>query len=61
MEMDVIWRQLCVSMILGRVFICPELGKGATSEGEGGSSSSDLLMCGGDVRSILLLPLWLDA
>ena len=31
------------------------LGKGATSEA--GSLSSELLMCGGGVRSILLLPL----
>ena len=32
-----------------------ELGKGATSEA--GSISSELLMCGRGVRSILLLPL----
>ena len=31
------------------------LGKGATSEA--GSISSELLMCGGGVRSVLLLPL----
>ena len=36
-------------------FICSELGKGATSEA--GSISSELLMCGGGVRSILLLSL----
>ena len=36
-------------------FVCYELGKGATSEA--GSISSELLMCGGGVRSILLLPL----
>ena len=32
MVMDVIWRRLCVNMILRRVIICSELGKGATSE-----------------------------
>ena len=52
--MDVIWRRLCASMIWGKE-ICSELGKGATTEA--GSLSSELLMCGGDVRSILLLPL----
>ena len=36
-------------------FVCSELGKGATSKV--GSLSSELLMCGGGVRSILLLPL----
>ena len=36
-------------------FVCSELGKGATSER--GSLSSELLVCGGGVRSILLLPL----
>ena len=35
--------------------ICSELGKGGTSEA--GSISSELLMCGGGVRSIMLLPL----
>ena len=34
-------------------FTCSELGKGATSDE--GSISSELLMCGGGVRSILLL------
>ena len=34
-------------------FVCFELGKGPTSVA--GSLSSDLLMCGGGVRSILLL------
>ena len=34
---------------------CSELGKGATSEA--GRISSELLMCGGGVRSIWLLPL----
>ena len=43
------WRQLCVSEE-GR-FVCSELGKGATSEV--GSLSSELLMCGGGVRSDL--------
>ena len=38
-----------------RTFVCSELGKGATSEA--GSISSELLVCGGGVRSILLLPL----
>ena len=40
-------------MILGRVFIYSELGKGATSDAR--SISSELLMCCGGVRSILLL------
>ena len=35
--------------------ICSELGNGVTSEAE--TCSSELLMCGGGVRSILLLPL----
>ena len=30
--MDVIWRRLCVNMILGRLFTCSELDKGATSD-----------------------------
>ena len=38
----------------GDLFVL-RLGKGAT--GEAGSLSSELLMCGGGVRSILLLPL----
>ena len=37
------------------IFICSELGKGATSDR--GKYSSELLMCGGGVRSNLLLPL----
>ena len=36
--------------------MCSELGKGATSE-VGKYLSSELLMCGGGVHSILLLPL----
>ena len=36
-------------------FVCSELGKGATSEA--GKISSELLVYGGGVRSILLLPL----
>ena len=46
--MDVFWRRLCVRMI------CSELGKGATSDT--GKFSSELLLCGGGVYSILLLP-----
>ena len=38
------------------MIICSELGKGATSEARG-SISSELLMCGVGVRSILLVPL----
>ena len=53
MVMDVIWRRFCVSMICERVIYL--LCKGATSEA--GNISSELLMCGGGVRSILLLPL----
>ena len=30
--MDMIWRRHCVCMIWGRVIICSELCKGATSE-----------------------------
>ena len=37
------------------IFVCSELGKGAASEA--GEVSSELIMCGGSVRSILLLPL----
>ena len=37
------------------MFVCSELGKGTTSEAE--SLSSELLICGGGVHSILLLPL----
>ena len=49
--MDVIWRQLCVSMIL---FV---LSWASVRQVMRGSISSQLLMCGGGVRSILLLPL----
>ena len=35
-------------------FVCSELGKGAISEAA--SISSELIICGGGVRSILLLP-----
>ena len=44
--MDLFWRRLCVSMIWGRV-----------RRVRRGSISSELLMCGGGVHSILLLPL----
>ena len=40
---------------LRKGYLFVELGKGATSEA--GSISSELLVCGGGVRSILLLPL----
>ena len=30
--MDVIWRRLCISIILESWYICSELGKGATNE-----------------------------
>ena len=50
--MVVIWRRLCNSLILGRGIYF--LGKGVTSEA--GSIFSELLMCGGDVHSSLLLP-----
>ena len=55
MVMDVIWRRPCVSMIREGRFVYSELSKGATSEA--GCISSELLMCGGGVRSILFLPL----
>ena len=48
--MDLFWRQLCLSMI-----ICSELGR--VRRVRRGSVSSELLMCGGGVSSILLLPL----
>ena len=51
--MDVIWRRLCVSMILGKKN--SEVGKGVASEA--GRLSSELLIYSGGVRSILLLPL----
>ena len=37
------------------MIFCSELGKGATSKM--GKLSSELIICGGGVRSILLLPL----
>ena len=37
------------------MFVCSELGEGATTESE--NILSELLMCGGGVRSIVLLPL----
>ena len=40
-------------------FVCSELGKRAMLDA--GSISSELLMCGVGVRSILLLPLVTDA
>ena len=43
---DVIWRRLCISMILGV---------------RRGSIPSELIICGGGVRSILLFLVWLDA
>ena len=52
--MDVIWHRLWCKYDL-RKGECSELGKGATSEA--GSISSELLMCGGGMHSILLLPL----
>ena len=54
-EMDVIWHRLCVSMIEeGRLFV---LSWARVRRVRRGSPSSEILMCGGGVRSILLLPL----
>ena len=56
MVMDVIWRQLCVSMSMrkGDLFV---LRWARVRRVRRESISSELLMCGGGVRSILLLPL----
>ena len=54
--MDVFWRRLCVSMIWGREICLFWAGQGCDEWG-GEVSSSELLVCGGGVRSILLLPL----
>ena len=56
MVMDVFWRRLCVSMISrnGDLFV---LSWARVRRVRRGSLSSELLMCGGGVRSILLLPL----
>ena len=49
--MDVIWRRLCVK---GDLFV---LSWARVRQVRRASISSELLMCGGGVRSILLLPL----
>ena len=55
MVMDVFWRRLCVSMIRkGDLFV---LSWARVRRVRRGSISSELLVCGGGVRSILLLPL----
>ena len=56
MVMDVFWRRLYVSMIRGseNLFV---LSWERVRRVRRGSLSSELLMCGGGVRSILLLPL----
>ena len=52
MVMDVIWRQLCkYDSWKGDLFVL------SWARVRQGSISSELLMCGGGVRSILLLPL----
>ena len=59
--MNVIWHRLCVSMIWGREICLFWVGQGC-DRWIGGSLSSELLMCGGGVRGILLLLLlWLDS
>ena len=55
--MDVFWRQLCVSMIWGREICLFWAGQGWGRRVRRGSLSSELLVGGGGVRSILLLPL----
>ena len=54
--MDVFWRRLCVSIDLrkGDLFV---LSWARVRRVRRGSISSELLVCGGGVRSILLLPL----
>ena len=54
--MDVFWRQLCVSYDLrkGDLFV---LGWARVRRVRRGSLSSELLVCGGGVCSILFLPL----
>ena len=54
MVMDVIWRRLCVNMRKGDLFV---LSWARVRRVRRESLSSELLMCGGGVRSILLLPL----
>ena len=58
MVMDVIWRRLCIyckyDLMKGDLFVLSWV-KGRRVRR--GSLSSELLMCGGGVRSILLLPL----
>ena len=56
MVMDVIWRRLCVNMIYGRGDLCVLSWPRVRGVMRGGISS-ELLMCGGGVHSILLLPL----
>ena len=56
--MDVFWRRLCVCMIWGREICLFWAGQGCDEwGGEVSLISSELLVCGGGVRSILLLPL----
>ena len=55
MGMDVIWRRLCVyNLRKGDLFV---LSWARVQRVRRGSISLELLMCGGGVRSILLLPL----
>ena len=56
MVMDVIWCPLCVNLILrkGDLFV---LSCTSVRRVRRGSISSELLICSGGVRSILLLPL----
>ena len=53
--MDVFWRRLCVSMIWGREMFV--LSWARVRRVMRGSLSSELIVCGGGVRCILLLPL----
>ena len=55
MVMDVFWWLTLCKYDLKHTTFCSELGKDATSEA--GSISSEMLMCGEGMHSILLLPL----
>ena len=56
MVKDVFWRRLCVSILLKKVDLFV-LRWARVRQVRRGSISSELLVCGGGVRSILVLPL----
>ena len=54
MVIDVIWRRLCICISMEYLFV---LGWASVRRVRCGSVSSELLMCGGGVYIILILPL----